>query len=101
MNKYIKGQDEGVKTILNAISGWEFERQAGSSQPLVLALTGPTGVGKSETAFRIAEGALAKRRRVGKTAKYLPSGLLTLRGEDYARGSLDEVQYSTTACWSI
>lgn len=57
----------------------------------MLALTGPTGVGKSETAFRIAEGALAKRRRVGKSFKYLPDGLLTLRGEDYARGDIEEV----------
>lgn len=59
----------------------------------MLALTGPTGVGKSETAFRIAEGALAKRRRVGKSFKYLPDGLLTLRGEDYARGDIEEVCY--------
>lgn len=57
----------------------------------MLALTGPTGVGKSETAFRIAEGALAKRTRVGNSAKYLPSGLLQFRGEDYSKGDLEEV----------
>lgn len=92
--KHIKGQDEGLGTILNAISGWEFQRQSGYGEPLVLALTGPTGVGKSETAFRIAEGALMKRRRVGKSLKYLPNGLLTLRGEDYVRGDLAEVRAS-------
>jgi polynucleotide 5'-kinase involved in rRNA processing len=94
LNKHIKGQDEGISTILNAISGWEFQHQAGHSEPLVLALTGPTGVGKSETAYRIAEGALAKQRRVGQSAKYLPSGLLMLRGEDYSGGDLEQVCYS-------
>ena len=91
VERHIRGQNEGLHTILNAISGWEFQRQSGQSEPLVLALTGPTGVGKSETAFRIAEGALAKKRRVGKTLKYLPNGLLTLRGEDYSGGDLNVV----------
>ena len=82
-----------MEIILNAISGWEFQKSAGLSEPLVLALTGPTGVGKSETAFRIAQGALAKRSKVGnaKSVKYLPNGLLTLRGEDYARGNLEDI----------
>lgn len=57
----------------------------------MLALTGPTGVGKSETAFRIAEGALAKRTRVGNSPKFLPNGLLQFRGEDYSKGNLEEV----------
>lgn len=61
----------------------------------MLAITGPTGVGKSETAFRIAEGALAKQNRVGKSAKYLPSGLLQIRGEDYSEGSLEDVRYTS------
>jgi pantothenate kinase len=93
LHKHIKGQDEGIDTILNAISSWEFQRQSGDNAPLVIALTGPTGVGKSETAFRIAEGALAKRSRIGKTAKYIPNGLLQLRGEDYSEGNLEEVWY--------
>lgn len=91
LERHIKGQNEGLNTILSAISGWEFQRESGQSEPLVLALTGPTGVGKSETAFRIAEGALAKKRKVGKTLKYLPNGLLTLRGEDYTGGDFNTV----------
>lgn len=84
---------------MNAISGWEFQHQAGHSEPLVLALTGPTGVGKSETAYRIAEGALAKQRRIGQSAKYLPSGLLMLRGEDYSGGDLEQVTAPSLAAF--
>lgn len=89
--RHIRGQNEGLDTILSAISAWEFQRQSGQSEPLVLALTGPTGVGKSETSFRLAEGALAKRSKVGRSLKYRPNGLLTLRGEDYTDGSLPVV----------
>ena len=42
---HISGQDLGVDLILDAISSWEFSRKAGFQQPLVLAITGPTGVG--------------------------------------------------------
>jgi hypothetical protein len=79
--------------ILNAISAWEFGRKSGDAAPLVLAFTGRTAVGKSETAFRIAEGALAKSTQLLKTDKYYPTGFLDLRGEDYTTGNLTEVMY--------
>eukprot|EP01032_Pedospumella_encystans_P012998 gene12998-14995_t len=94
LERHIRGQNEGLDTILSAISAWEFQRQSGQSEPLVLALTGPTGVGKSETSFRLAEGALGKRSKVGKSLKYRPNGLLALRGEDYAEGSLAVIHES-------
>lgn len=42
----ISGQDQGVEMILDTFSSWEFSRKAGYQQPLVLAITGPTGVGE-------------------------------------------------------
>jgi hypothetical protein len=58
---------------------------------LVVAITGSTGTGKSETAFRLAEGLLHTKKRVGTSLRFVPNGLLTLRGEDYAHGNLEEV----------
>ena len=54
------------------------------SDPLVLAFTGSTGVGKTETAHRLADSVLTKHVRVGNSRRSLPQGLLVLRGEDYS-----------------
>ena len=45
LHQHIKGQDEGIEAVTNAISAWEFQRRStnGVSEPLVLAITGPTG----------------------------------------------------------
>ena len=45
----IAGQDAGVKSILDAITIWESNKKYGPSGPLVLAIVGQNGVGKSET----------------------------------------------------
>jgi pantothenate kinase-related protein Tda10 len=50
----ILGQQGGIDNILNAFAAWEFQRKAGLSGPLVLAIAGPTGVGKSEAGEIIA-----------------------------------------------
>jgi len=70
--------------ILNAVAGWEFQKRSGVSEPLVLAFTGSTGVGKTETAYRLAESVLTRHSRVGSSRRFLPQGLLVLRGEDYS-----------------
>lgn len=44
LHHHIKGQDEGRSAIISALIGWESQKMAGLSQPLVLAITGPTGV---------------------------------------------------------
>ena len=49
MPKAIAGQTAAVNAITNSIASWEFKRKMGLSKPLVLAISGPTGVGKSET----------------------------------------------------
>jgi len=85
---HIRGQHGGVEIILNAVASWEFQRRVGLlSEPLVLAIAGSTGVGKSETAYRVAEAVFAKRTRVGSSRRFLPDGLLVLRGEDYSSES--------------
>jgi hypothetical protein len=43
LNLAIKGQSEGIDIILNAIAAWEFQRELGTQEPLVLSITGPTG----------------------------------------------------------
>ncbi len=82
--KNVRGQDEGVSSIVNAIAGWEMQKKSGQSRPLVMAITGSTGVGKSETSHQLADALLAKKVRVGNTRRYMPEGLLVLRGEDYS-----------------
>jgi len=84
---YIRGQDHGVDAITNAIAAWQFSRQAGHGVPLVLAITGPTGVGKSESGFIIAEAVLASKERIGVSRRYRPLGYLVLRGEEYSNTS--------------
>jgi Cdc6-like AAA superfamily ATPase len=87
LTQHIKGQSEGISTIINAFDDWEFRKSSGTHEPLVLAITGPTGVGKSETAFRIGQALFSKTTQVGSSEKFLPCGLLVLRGEDYSPSS--------------
>ena len=82
--KNVRGQDEGVNSIIHAIAGWEMQKKSGQSRPLVMAITGSTGVGKSETSYQLADALLARKSRVGSTKRYIPEGLLVLRGEDYS-----------------
>jgi hypothetical protein len=85
--RYIKSQDEAINMIEEAIASWEFDKQSGTNNPLVLSFTGPTGVGKTETAYRIAEAILAKKVRKTAGTRHQLCGLLTLRGEDYANNT--------------
>ena len=82
--QFIRGQNEAIEIIINAVASWEFGKKSGKSDPLVLALTGSTGIGKSETAFRLAESIFLKSSRVGQSRRFIPNGLLILRGEDYS-----------------
>jgi DNA polymerase III delta prime subunit len=58
-----------------------FARDAGRSEPLVLALTGQTGVGKTETAWVLAEALLTKRTNYAGGTHLIPKGLVVFRGE--------------------
>ncbi|CAN0459916.1 unnamed protein product, partial [Laminaria digitata] len=48
-------------------------------EPLVVALTGSTGTGKTETAWALAESLLTKRCRLAGGTKDIPRGLLVLK----------------------
>jgi DNA polymerase III delta prime subunit len=78
--RYITAQDEGIEIIFKAVAAWEFSRASGLRTPLVFAFTGPTGVGKTETAHRFAEAVLA-RKKAGKP----PEGVLVFRGGAYSQ----------------
>lgn len=63
-------------------------------RPLVLAFTGPTGVGKTETAHVIARAMLPKTELVGIGKR--PRGLMVLRGEDFADVHANVTSYIDT-----
>ena len=69
--KNIRGQNEGVKSIVKAIAGWEMQKKSGQSRPLVMAITGSTGVGKSETSYQLADALLARKSRIGNLFWYM------------------------------
>ncbi|KAG5175510.1 P-loop containing nucleoside triphosphate hydrolase protein [Tribonema minus] len=73
----IKGQSLAVDQIVKAFESWQFQRKAGLRQPLVLALTGQTGVGKTETAWQVAEALLTKRQHG------VPTGMLRFSGQEF------------------
>ena len=79
----VKGQDEGLNFILNAFSSWEFQKSSGVQEPLVLAITGPTGIGKTETAFRIGEALFQNGTVWTSHDVNMPPCLAFLKGEDY------------------
>jgi len=81
----IKGQEKAQQAILSAFQYWEMGRKQASQQPLVIAITGPTGVGKTETAHVLAEALLQKREKVSETGdRTRPAGLIIFRGEDFS-----------------
>lgn len=49
LTKVIGGQKNALSILSNSIVAWDLKRKAGMSEPLVLSISGPTGVGKSET----------------------------------------------------
>lgn len=78
LNDYIGGQNEAIKAIVSNVASWEMRRKSGQPEPLVLAFTGPSGVGKSESAYRMSQALFTQE------VDDKPCGLLVLRGEDYS-----------------
>jgi hypothetical protein len=81
----IIAQEPANKAILDAFTAWNLDREMKENEvkPLVLAFTGPTGVGKTETALSIGDALFRKRDRL-QSGRNVPRGLLVLRGEDYS-----------------
>lgn len=84
---FIKGQPKAVSMLADAVQAWEYRKEnLGRAGPLVVALAGDTGTGKSETAIRTAEILLQKRNLLSSTDMRIsaPRGFLVLRGEEYS-----------------
>ena len=78
----IVDQQFGVEIIMSATRVWEFSRDnIDNHSPLVLAISGPTGVGKSESAYVIAKSFLKKQFRYGY--RYMPLGAHIFNGKDF------------------
>lgn len=95
LEENIGGQNEGIYTLLSRVRSWEMVRENEiSEEPLVVAITGPTGVGKSETAFQLANGLLAPPPTGGlfglePESEFTP-GLLVFQGGDYSEAVLGQ-----------
>ncbi|TYZ60632.1 hypothetical protein PybrP1_004889 [[Pythium] brassicae (nom. inval.)] len=84
LQTHLKAQDRAVESIVAAIEAWEFSRSIEKHRtPLVLAITGPTGTGKTETANLLAESLFQRKKKLGNSDKQVSSGLLMFRGEDF------------------
>ncbi|CAH0483016.1 unnamed protein product [Peronospora belbahrii] len=81
----LKGQERAVEAVVGAIEAWEFSRTSTKDRaPLVLAITGPTGTGKTEMSNLIAEALFKRKKKLPRSEKWVPSGLLIFRGEDFS-----------------
>jgi hypothetical protein len=88
----LKAQEMAVASIVSSIRSWEFDRSAerrdrsasfSRGKPLVLAFTGPTGVGKTETSNLIAEALLSERETIRNSVRKAPVGFLKFNGGDF------------------
>ncbi|OQS04217.1 hypothetical protein THRCLA_20940 [Thraustotheca clavata] len=84
LHKNLVGQEDSVEAIAQAIESWEFSfTTAKDHAPMVLAITGPTGTGKTKTATLIAEALFQRRRKLENSIKYEPTGLIVFSGQDF------------------
>ncbi|KAG7379155.1 hypothetical protein PHYPSEUDO_008931 [Phytophthora pseudosyringae] len=85
LQENLKGQERAVEAVVGAIEAWEFSRSSTKDRaPLVLAITGPTGTGKTEMSNLIAEALFKRKKKLPNSEKRVPSGLLIFRGEDFS-----------------
>ncbi|OQR98995.1 hypothetical protein ACHHYP_20326 [Achlya hypogyna] len=85
LQKHLIAQDRAVDSVVAAIESWEFSRTSSKDHgPLVLAITGPTGTGKTATSSLVAEGLFRRQRKLEHSDKVVPTGLLVFRGEDFS-----------------
>uniref|UniRef100_A0AAV1T794 AAA+ ATPase domain-containing protein n=1 Tax=Peronospora matthiolae TaxID=2874970 RepID=A0AAV1T794_9STRA len=84
LQENLKGQERAVEAVVGAIEAWEFSTSSKDCAPLVLAITGPTGTGKTEMSNLIAEALFQRKKKLPHSEKRVPSGLLIYRGEDFS-----------------
>eukprot|EP00752_Nemacystus_decipiens_P016283 g14562.t1 len=83
LQERILAQPLAIESISMALSAWHYSQRSGRHEPLVVALTGSTGTGKTETAWVLAEAMLTKRCRISGGTRDIPRGLLVFNGADY------------------
>ena len=82
LTRNIRAQDHAINATVHAIRSWELSRNSKSATPLVLALAGPIGTGKTETSNLIAEALFPRKTVLGWRRQ--SQGLLLFQGEDFA-----------------
>lgn len=87
LEDFLRCQDTAVNSINSAIRAWDFElknkNERHTGKPLVLAFTGPTGTGKTETSNLIAEALLQNREEIQNSPRRTPVGLLKFNGGNF------------------
>ncbi|KAJ0398965.1 hypothetical protein P43SY_008191 [Pythium insidiosum] len=86
LTQRLRAQESAVESVVEAIEAWEFARESPKQRraPLVLAITGPTGTGKTETSYLLAESLFKRTRRLTNGDRTVASGLLVFRGEHFS-----------------
>ncbi|CEG50156.1 26s protease regulatory subunit 6a [Plasmopara halstedii] len=85
LQENLKGQERAVEAVVGAIEAWEFSQSSTKDRaPLVLAITGPTGTGKTEMSNLIAEALFKRKKKLPNSERRVPTGLLMFRGEDFS-----------------
>ena len=84
----LKAQPMVIQAVSDHIQGWYS-----TNKPLVLAFTGPTGVGKTETATLVAEALLKKKIRMSRRGRMISKGLLVFQGADFADDTVPRKDY--------
>ena len=80
-------QEAAVANITRAFLEWEVKAKDNIFEPLVIVLTGSTGVGKTEAAYGIADALLTGRESMsgsGRSGRTRPEGLLDFVGHELA-----------------
>jgi DNA polymerase III gamma/tau subunit len=91
LRKNIIAQDEAINAVMRAVTYLHSRRESKRYSPLVLAITGPTGVGKSESAKLIGKGLYGL-----SSYEDQPCGLLMLSGKAYSGMSRLRVGFLTS-----
>ncbi|GLD96300.1 hypothetical protein PINS_up004983 [Pythium insidiosum] len=98
LTQRLRAQESAIESVVEAIEAWEFVRESPQHHraPLVLAITGPTGTGKTETSYLLAESLFKRSRKLSNGDRTVASGLLVFRGEHFGDNVSNPItQYHT------